>query len=179
MKKRITSILLVLCMILAQLPVISLASQEEAAVTGVSITVDGVTYTEGNVIITPESTIVYTVTGTNLDQLMNHSITYANGMTSSLGTGGGWDVNETNTTLSRDVSDRTHLFFRCDNYRIYYDTDTGERVYTDIYLTFDAGPEPATITGLELIVDGVSYTEGNVIIKPESEILLIAHGTNM
>lgn len=179
MKKRITSILLVLCMILAQLPVISLASQEEAAVTGISITVDGVTYTEGNVIIKPDSTIVYTATGTSLDKLMNHFIAYTNGVTSALSIGGGWDANETNTTLSRDVSDRPHLFFNCDNYRVYYETDTNEKVYTDIYLTFDGGSDPATITGLELIADGVSYTEGNVVVKAETEIKIIVHGTKM
>ena len=151
----------------------------DPAVTGISITVDGVTYTEGNVTIKPDSTIVYTATGTSLDKLMNHSIAFANGVTSSLSIGGGWDANETNTTLSRDVSDRLHLFFKCDNYRVYYETDTNEKVYTDIYLTFDGGSDPATITGLELIADGVSYTEGNVVVKAETEIKIIVHGTKM
>jgi hypothetical protein len=100
-------------------------------------------------------------------------------VTGSLSTGAGWDSNETNTALTRDFSDRPQLFFECDNYRVYYETDTNERVYTDIYLTFDPGSEPATITGLELIADGVSYTEGNVVVKAETEIKIIVHGTKM
>lgn len=179
MKKRIIGMLLALCLILAQLPATAFATQEEPSITSISITVDGVTYTEGNVIIKPDSTVVYTVTGTDLDQPMSCSFGHTEGVMSIISAGSGWTVNAANTTLTRDFSDRIHQFYRCDNFRVYYTTDSGERVDTDIYLTFDGGPEPAQITDLDLIVDGVTYTSGNVQIKPDSEVFLIIHGTKL
>lgn len=179
MKKRIISILMVLCVVLAQLPVIAFAAPEAPTITGISITVDGVTYTEGNVIIKPDSTVSYTVTGTNLNQMMSCSFAHAQGVMSIISVGAGWTVDTTHTKLTRDYSDRISHFFRCDNFQVYYDTESGERVYTDIYLTFDGGPEPAQITDLDFIVDGVTYTEGNVTIKPDSEVFVIVHGTKL
>lgn len=179
MKKRIVSMLVVLCMALAQLPVFAFASQEEPCITGISITVDGVTYTEGNVIIKPDSTVVYTVTGTNLDQAMSCSFAHTQGVKSIISTGAGWDVDATKTILTRDYSDRIPQFYQCDNFRVYYTPASGENVYTDIYLTFDGGPEPAQITNLDFIVDGVTYTEGNVPIKPDSEVTLLIHGERL
>ena len=50
-------------------------------ITGVSITVDGVLYTEGNVTITPDSTVTLTVTGTNLHNGSDdHRVDYASGL---------------------------------------------------------------------------------------------------
>lgn len=178
MKKRIVSMLLVLCVVLTQLPA-AFAAREEPTVTGISITVDGVTYTEGNVTIKPDSTVSYTVTGTNLDQQMSYTLAHTQGVTSIMSSGAEWTVNDTNTTLTRDYSDRIAHFYRCDNFQVYYTTDVEERVYTDIYLTFDGGSEPAQITNLEFIVDGVSYTEGNVHIKPGSEMYIVVHGTKL
>ena len=154
-------------------------AMQEAHITGIAITVDGVTYTEGNVNIKPDSTISYTVTGTNLNKPMSYTLAHTEGVTSTIGVGANWTVNATNTALTRDYSDRIEQFFHCDNFRVYYTTDEGERVYTDLYLTFDSGSEPAEITGLEIVVDGVSYTEGNVTVNAESEVLLIVHGKHL
>ena len=179
MKKRIVSMLLVLCLVLAQLPALAVKALEEPIITGISITVDGVTYTEGDVIIKPDSTISYTITGTNLNQQMAYSLAHAQGITSIMGIGGCWDVDATGTTLTRDYSDRISHFYNCDNFRVYYTNDSDERIYTDLYLTFDGGPEPAQITDLDFIVDGVTYTEGNVPISPGSEVIIVVHGTKL
>lgn len=180
MKKRIVSILLALCLVLSQLPVLSVAAEEEARVTGLSITVDGVTYTEGNVTIKPDSTVIYTVTGTNLHKPSSeYSLEHTIGVTSLISSGTGWDADETGTSASRDYSDRIHQFVMCDNFRVSLVLASGERVYTDIYLTYDDGSteaDKAEITGLSLIVDGVTYTEGLVTMRPEQEVVIIVHG---
>lgn len=180
MKKRIVSILLTLCLILVQLPVLSVAAEEEARVTGLSITVDGVTYTEGNVTIKPDSTVIYTVTGTNLHKPSSeYSLEHTIGVTSLISSGTGWDADETGTSASRDYSDRIHQFVLCDNFRVSIVLASGERMYTDIYLTYDDGSteaDKAEITGLSLVVDGVTYTEGLVTMRPEQEVVIIVHG---
>jgi hypothetical protein len=136
-----------------------------------------VTYTEGDVTIKPDSTVSYTITGTNLDQQMSYTLAYAEGITSIMSVGGNWTANATGTTLTRDYSDRISHFYRCDHFRVYYTTNENEKVYTELYLTFDGGSEPAQISELAFIVDGVTYTEGNVLIKPGSEIYIVIHGT--
>lgn len=180
MKKRIVSILLALCLILSQLPVLSVAAEEAARVTGLSITVDGVTYTEGNVIIKPDSTVIYTVTGTNLHKPSSeYSLEHTIGVTSLISSGTGWDADETGTSASRDFSDRIYQFVMCNNFRVSIVLASGERVYTDIYLTYDDGSteaDKAEITGLSLIVDGVTYTEGHVTMRPDQEVVIIVHG---
>lgn len=69
MKKRILSILLVLCMAVTLLPAAALATEFTGYITGLSITVDGVSYTEGNVTARPDSTVFFTVTGENLNNV--------------------------------------------------------------------------------------------------------------
>ena len=179
MKKRIVSILLVLCMVVSVLP-LSVAAEDAAQITGFSITVDGVTYTEGNVAIKPDSTIVYTITGTNLDKLTSeHRLEYAPGITSGIGYGFGWDINADNTVVTRDYSDRNSQYLKCNNFRISYTDAFGERVYTDIYLTYDDGSteaDKAEITGISLVVNGVTYTQGHVTMSPADEVTIIVHG---
>lgn len=183
MRKRVTSILLALCMVVSLLPVATLATEEAAQITGFSVTVDGVTYTEGNVSIKPDSTIIYTVTGTNLDKLTSeYRIEHAPSVESGIGYGFGWDLDTSNTTATRDFSDRNSQFLLCDNFQIRYRYASGEYVYTGIYLTYDDGSteaDKAEITGLSLVVDGVTYTEGHVNIGPEDEVIINVHGNYM
>lgn len=180
MKKRIVCLLLTLCMVVSLLPLTALAATETAQITGISITVDGVTYTEGNVYIKPDSTVIYTATGANLDKLGNeYVLEYTEGITSIISWGTGWELNADNTTATRDYSEMNHRFLKCENYRVRYKCPSGEYVYTDIYLSYDDGStetDQAEITGLTLIVDGVTHTEGNVAIMPDSEVLMIVHG---
>ena len=182
MKKKVLSVFMAICMILSMMPATVFATAEELAeITGLSITVDGVTYTEGAVTIKPDSTIVYTVTGTNLDKLgEEYRLNHADGVQSVISGSFGWDVDDTNTTASRDYSDRIVHFATCENYRVFYQNVSGDRVDTDIYLTYDSGVEgEPEITGIAMVVDGVTYTEGNVIVKPDSEIEMIFSGINL
>ncbi len=180
MKRRILSVLLTLCMVASLLPFEIFAAEDAACVTGLSITVDGVTYTEGNVRIKPDSTVVYNVTGTNLHlPTDDYSLEHAKGIISVISSGSNWIADETHTTASRDYSDRINQFISCENFRVSYILESGERVYTDIYLTYDDGSteaDKAEITGISLIVDGVTYTEGHVSVKPESEVIFVVHG---
>ena len=180
MKRRILSVLLTLCMVAFLLPFAIFAAEDAASITGFAVTVDGVTYTEGNVAIKPDSTVLYTVTGTNLDKLAGEfSLEHAPGIKSYIGYGYGWDIDATNTSATRDYSDRITQFIKCENFEIVYSHASGEQVHTGIYLSYDDGSteaDKAEITGISLIVDGVTYTEGHVSVKPESEVILIVHG---
>ena len=153
-----------------------------AEITGVSITVDGVPYTSGNVTITPTSTIIYTVTGTNFANLSaDNVVSYASGSLDTLHNGG-WTIDTETNTATRDFSDSISWFDACDNYEVRYsnDGDVGSAyVGTGIYLTYDdttGGEEdttPAEITGVSITVDGVTYTEGDVTITPETESIIV------
>ena len=70
MKNRIISLLLAIMMVAGMLPTVAFAAEgtTPSEITGVAITVDGVTYTEGDVTIKPDSTITVTFLGTNLEQ---------------------------------------------------------------------------------------------------------------
>lgn len=180
MKRRILSVLLTLCVVAFLLPFAIFAAEDAASITGFAVTVDGVTYTEGNVAIKPNSTILYTVTGTNLDKLAGEfSLEHAPNIKSYIGYGYGWDIDDTNTSATRDFSDRIAQFLRCEKFELVYSHASGEQVHTGIYLTYDDGSteaDKAEITGISLVVDGVTYTEGHVSVKPESEVILIVHG---
>jgi hypothetical protein len=46
--------------------------------------------------------------------------------------------------------------------------------------TIDDGSDgPAEITGIAMVVDGVTYTEGNMIVKPDSAVSFIIYGENL
>lgn len=180
MKGRILTVLLTVCMVAFLLPFVTFATDDAAQITGFSVTVDGVTYTEGNVFVKPDSTVIYNVIGTNLDKLSGeYSLEHAPGIMSYIGYGYSWDIDATNTSATRDYSDRITQFIKCENFEIVYSHASGEQVHTGIYLTYDDGSteaDKAEITGISLVVDGVTYTEGHVSVKPESEVILIVHG---
>ena len=180
MKRRILSALLTLCVVAFLLPFAIFAAEDAASITGFAVTVDGVTYTEGNVAIKPDSTVLYTVIGTNLDKLAGEfSLEHAPNINSYIGYGYGWDIDATNTSATRDYSDRIVQFIRCENFEIVYSHAPGEEVHTGIYLSYDDGSteaDKAEITGISLIVDGVTYTEGHVSVKPDSEVIFVVHG---
>ena len=180
MKRRILSVLLTLCVVAFLLPFAIFAAEDAASITGFVVTVDGVTYTEGNVAIKPDSTVLYTVIGTNLDKLAGEfSLEHAPNINSYIGYGYGWDIDATNTSATRDYSDRIVQFIRCENFEIVYSHASGEEVHTGIYLSYDDGSteaDKAEITGISLIVDGVTYTEGHVSVKPDSEVIFVVHG---
>ena len=180
MKRRILSILMTLCMVVSLLPASVFATEGAAQITGFSVTVDGVTYTEGDVAIKPDSTVAYTVTGTNLDKLSGEfSLEHAPNIKSFIGYGYGWDIDDTNTSATRDFSDRIGHFVKCEKFELVYSHASGEQVHTGIYLTYDDGSteaDKAEVTGISLVVDGQTYTEGHVSVRPESDVLIIVHG---
>ena len=153
-----------------------------AQITGVTVTVDGVPYTSGNVTITPTSTIIYTVTGTNFANLNDDNIvSYALGSIDTL-YNSGWTIDTETNTATRDFSGSISWFDDCDNYEVRYsnDGDVGSAyVGTGIYLTYDdstGGEEdttPAEITGVSITVDGVTYTEGDVTITPDTQSIIV------
>ncbi|MBQ8566698.1 MAG: hypothetical protein IJ445_03840 [Clostridia bacterium] len=161
-----------------------------AEITNVSITVDSVTYTTGNVTITPTSTVILTVTGTNLHNGSDdHTVDYANGLYLY--------VNLDYFEISADGTTATYTtpaedFARSSNFEIKYcnnHTDVNNRtiVPTGIYLTYDDGiaeEDNAQITGMSITIDGVVYDSSNTsaenpaVITPNTEfITLTVHGT--
>lgn len=114
-------------------------TQMPAQITGVSITVDGETYTEGEVVITPSSEVSFTVSGTdfaNLDDEMNR-LEYAMELYDPVASDYGWDIDADNGTATKSF---THLwadFTGCHNHPIRY-TNTGSSfIWTDLYLTYE------------------------------------------
>ena len=179
MKKRIISMLLCIC-VLFQFPVITYAENGSGAtITGVSITVDGVTYTQGNVLITPESTVTYTITGNNFADLDKDNYLYlANGVSDYVSPDFGWEVDPDANTAVETYG--TFRFEQCDDFCVRYSNDGGKtKLDTGLYLTYRRSVEHAAqITGVSIMVDGVYYTQGSVTITPTSEVFIYVTGNN-
>ncbi|MBQ8237468.1 MAG: hypothetical protein IJZ39_04915 [Oscillospiraceae bacterium] len=152
-----------------------------AQITGVSIHLDGdTTINSGHITVTSENSIFLIVNGTNLENLSEEyyfDIPYTPVYMKSAG------------SLSDDGTIDIYLppewLEGLSEYPIVYVTDDGTRVETGIYLTYDDGTggeedtTPAQITGVSITVDGVTYTEGNVTITPDTQsIIVTATGTN-
>ena len=195
MKKRILSILLALCMVFSMMPMTAFAAEVEgpasAEITGVSLAVDGVTYTSGNVTISPNTrSIIYTVTGTNFENLMAENVLqYAPSDLDLAPITGTWGfvIDTENNVATLDCSTWGPAFVTCVNFEPWYSNDGGQsKTGTGIYISFgmDAPvepevPTPAEITGVSLAVDGVTYTSGNVTISPNTRsIIYTVTGTN-
>ena len=151
-----------------------------AEITNVSVTVDGVTYTEGEVIITPDTqSIIYTVTGTNFVNLRNNNLLhYVAGIANPLAS----EFFVIDTKANTATMDATSEFFRfeaCNNFEVAYsNAGASSWIGTGIYLTYNDGT-PAEITGVSVTVDGVTYTEGEVTITPDTQsIIFTVNGTN-
>ena len=119
-----------------------------AEITGVSITVDGIEYTSGNVTIKPDSTVSITVTGTNLQNgTEDNRVSYASGIGAPLGQ---FTVSENGTTATHSTF--ADLFVNSSNFEIKYynnytDVDNRTAVPTGIIVTYDDGSsEPADVS---------------------------------
>ena len=115
--------------------------ENAATITGVSITVDGTTYTSGNVTITPDSSISYTVTGTNFAGLSaDNMLCYASGRADIITSDYSWDINTDAGTATCYYTESISHFEGCKNFEVSYSNDGGENyVGTGIYLTYDDG----------------------------------------
>ena len=134
-----------------------------AEITGVSITVDGETYTSGNVTITPTSTITLTVTGTNLHNgTGDNKVDYAYGAGDPVGPDY-FEISEDGSTATSTPP--AGKFANSSNFEITYynnytDTDNRTAISTGIYLTYDDGIEVNTTLAIgdNEIADGYTYT---------------------
>ncbi|MBQ9843591.1 MAG: hypothetical protein IJO31_05500, partial [Oscillospiraceae bacterium] len=137
-----------------------------AEITGVSITVDGETYTEGDVTITPTSTIIVTVTGTNFANLSAANILdLGPGLTVFMDTWR-WETDPAANTATADFSDLNPEFGDHNGSEITYSNDSNQNwTGTGIYLTYDdgtGGEEDTTpdSTGKILVDMQDSYGDG-------------------
>ena len=112
-----------------------------AEITGVSITVDDVTYTEGDVTITPETeAIIVTVTGTHFANLSEANILDLDpGLTVFMNTWR-WEIDSAANTATADFSDLNPEFGDHNGTEIMYSNDSNQNwTGTGIYLTYDDG----------------------------------------
>ena len=118
------------------------SNSEDAAITGVSITVDGNTYTSGNVTIYSDSEVTVTVAGSKLNNATeDHAVKYRADNGTWYGSGMTASDDGTYATLERSG----YSFSGCENFEILYCNDwlsSETWQNTGIYLTYDAGTKP-------------------------------------
>ena len=102
-----------------------------------SVTVDGVTYTEGEVTITPDTqSIIFTVNGTNFVNLSDSNLlAYANSM--PVTEAFDWAINAADGTATKDFTSLLSNFAICNNFEVMYSNEDGANwIGTGIYLTY-------------------------------------------
>ena len=171
MKKNLTTLLLVIAAVIT--PIGTWAQQ--ARITHLTITVDGVTYSKGDTaIITPETqSISYTVYGENFANLTeNHMVTYAAAAADRL-TDSGWEINTQDNIATYDASGDLRFFVYNDPAKPVRYSHDGFETYetTDLYVWYKT--PKAIITHLSLTVDGVTYSKGDTaVITPETQSII-------
>ena len=150
------------------------AGEETAAeITGVSITVDGTTYTSGNVTITPTSTVVYTVSGTNFANLSeDNRLSYTPEINDLVTAPYGFTVDAEAGTAIKDYFDYIDSLEKCDNFEIAYSNDGGTTwIGTGIYLTYNDGEAstPITITKQPVSASGKLGETVSTTVEAEGE----------
>ena len=151
-------------------------SSEDAAITGVSITVDGVPYTSGNVTVYSDSEVTVTVTGSKLTNATQNHLVNLRGNVDCLVSGMTVSDDGTRATLGRNGN----WFAGCENFEIRYCSDwTTDRTWqnTGIFVTYNEGtkPVPTYVTFIARLkavdsqgseVTGVTgYLDGNRIMN--------------
>lgn len=161
---------------------------EKPEITGVTVTVDGKTYSSGYVTITPATqSVIVTITGSNFgnsDSSVYHD--YA------LDCFPGTDLElhpymsnpTSDDTVVIDLSARMEELKYCNYHEIAYTieySNVGQQIWngTGIYLIYseDDTAKPV-IEGLSITVDGKEYTEGNVTIYSNREVSITVSGDN-
>ena len=138
---------------------------DPAVITGVSITVDGKSYTSGNVIIEPDSTVSFTVTGTDLVNLdgKNHSLRFAPGKAINVTNrtnNGWWRVDAYGTTATCDfLPNLIDDFSDCKDFEVKYSNTRNDYQSTGIYLTYCAEHSGGTATCTEKAICSVCSKE--------------------
>ena len=136
-------------------------ANESGRITGVSITVDGVTYTEGNLTITPDTqSVIYTVTGTNFANLSGNNFLWYTGDNIIPLLDAYFVIDTVKDTATLDLtSDLFHQLESCDSFEVQYSNDTlATLIGSGIYLTYEK-PVPDS-TGKIVIDIADAYSDG-------------------
>jgi len=174
--KRFSAVIMTLCLVLTWIPG-SVYAQASAEITDISITVDGATYTEGNVAITSSSTVSFQFGGTNLDKLASNSfVFYAWGTVASFISEDTVFDGTTKMTVSVPAEDFRSLI---DPFEIQYSLDGETLIGTGIYVVYDTQGSDARITGLKLTIDETEYSSGKVTVKPTDQVMFTILGENL
>ena len=129
-------------------------------ITGISVTVDGKTYTSGSVTITSGSTVSLTVTGTGLVNLDGQAfLRFAPGKDISVETNG-WSVDAYGTTATCDfLPNVIDDFSDCKDFEVKYSNTRNDYQSTGIYLTYCAEHSGGTATCTEKAICSVCSKE--------------------
>ena len=163
-------------------------SSKDAAINGLSVTVDGVPYTSGNVTVYSDSEVTVTVKGTNLDNAnTNHAVKITPDITTFIKN---WTKTETTVTMTFVAAQLSGT----DSFQLQYCNDwiTDETWQdTGIYLTYNEGtkPVPSYVTFNAMLkavdsqgseVTGVAgYLDGNrVMYSTQGTYLDTSTGTH-
>ena len=180
MKKTLLTILFALVAMMMPIGVWA----QDATITGVTITVDGVEYGTGETaVITPNTTsIIVTVTGENFAHITKENMVLA-------ACGGAffidnWDIDTINNTAM--VPFPIDYFTKCiEPFEIQYSNDgCSTLIGTGLYAVYDDGlseEQRAKITGVTITVDGVEYGTGEtaVITPNTTSIIVTVTGENL
>lgn len=157
--------------------VIGSDKEQNAVITGLTITVDGVEYGVGDTaIITPNTTsIIYTVTGENfINASEKNYVIFTRGINDII-TSGGWTIDAANNTATYDFSSFLHWFeSNIEPFEIMYSNDgCATRIGSGVYILYkdqlsstleltdrqDAKARKIFRNGQIIIIrDGVEYT---------------------
>lgn len=157
-----------------------ISEEDKAVITGVSITVDGKTYTEGNVTITPTSTVIITVTGTNFanvsdDNVLMYAPAYGNLLNS------GWIITDDEAnTATKDFSKWIREFESCNNFEVLYSNDGNvydAYVGTGIYLTYNDGTGESELMSVNITWSEMSFTYTDGEWNPETHTYAVGEWT--
>ncbi len=167
-------------------------------IAGVTITIDGVEYTNSNTsaenpaIITPETkSIVLTVHGKYLQNgSQTNAIQYSASAANYISESTGWMFSEDGTTATRTVKSEEYisslLAFELQYINLLVDMDM---IGSGVYVRYDPlipEEDMPVIAGVTITIDGVEYTSSNAsaekpaVVTPETEsVIITVHGKNL
>ena len=175
MKKNLTTLLFAL--VAMMMPIGAWA--QNAVITGVTITVDGIEYGVGDTaVVTPNTTsLIYTVYGERFANVTSENyISYTQGLEDPLTNG--WMIDIEKNTATCDFSNKLHFFeINITPYEVKYSNDNMKTwSQSGVYIVYDYGlseEEKAVITGVTITVDGVEYGVGDTaVVTPNTTSLI-------
>ena len=175
MKKNLTTLLFAL--VAMMMPIGAWA--QNAVITGVTITVDGIEYGVGDTaVVTPTTTsLIYTVYGENFANLTNENF-IACSQTFGSHLADDWIIDTEKNTATFDYSNLLAFFeINITPYEVKYSNDNMKTwSQSGVYIVYDYGlseEEKAVITGVTITVDGVEYGVGDTaVVTPNTTSLI-------